>query len=240
MSIRWKKGDYIRLGKAVADFNKKITALEEDSKKLYLPEKLDYQNIKNDIYTRRELNNIINSLRRFMREDASELYVTEAGEKMTKWERRELGLKARTGIRNLRKDLAPFEVKDESGFSKAQMGFSEAKSIKSNIENLQNLEKISLNKIKPYINFIGRSDYDYKKAAIYRENYMSMLEKIFSSQEHYQDLVDYLNEKYKNPVDFWKFIKDFELLQDIKYMYEYEAQGSTFERMLDELGIPYE
>ena len=37
-----------------------------------------------------ELNRVINSLKRFSKEGAEDLYVTKAGEQITKWERKEL------------------------------------------------------------------------------------------------------------------------------------------------------
>lgn len=35
--IRWKQGDYIKLGKAVKEYNKKLEALQEGTEKAYLP-----------------------------------------------------------------------------------------------------------------------------------------------------------------------------------------------------------
>ena len=54
--------------------------------------------------TRRELNRIINSLRRFKKEGAEELYTTQAGEQMTKWERRELGIQSGIAVRRLKRE----------------------------------------------------------------------------------------------------------------------------------------
>lgn len=88
--IRWKRGDFIRLGKAVSAFNKKINDLQREEKKLYLPETISFEKAKGEITTRAELNRFINSLRRFQREGAENLYITQAGEEITKWERKEL------------------------------------------------------------------------------------------------------------------------------------------------------
>lgn len=88
--IRWKRGDFIRLGKAVSAFNKKINELQREEKKLYLPETISFEKAKGEITTRAELNRFINSLRRFQREGAESLYITGAGEEITNWERREL------------------------------------------------------------------------------------------------------------------------------------------------------
>ena len=88
--IKWKKGDYISLGKAISNFNKKINELQAEENKLYLPNIIEYKEAKENITTRSELNRLINSLRRFQKQGAEELYVTQAGEEITKWERKEL------------------------------------------------------------------------------------------------------------------------------------------------------
>lgn len=119
--IKWKKGDYIRLGKAVSDFNKKINMLQAEENKLYLPNTIDYKESKENIATRAELNRLINSLRRFQREGAEDLYVTQAGEQLTKWERRELGIQSRIAQNKLQRELKALNVPLDSGFSRAQM-----------------------------------------------------------------------------------------------------------------------
>lgn len=63
--IRWQQKDYLSLGRAVANFNKKINELQKQEKKLYLPELKSYKDIKENIQTRQELNRVINSLKRF-------------------------------------------------------------------------------------------------------------------------------------------------------------------------------
>ena len=58
-NIRWKQGDYIKLGKAVAEFNRKISKIQTEENKMYLPafEKYEWQ-----------FNRVINSLKRFSQE----------------------------------------------------------------------------------------------------------------------------------------------------------------------------
>ena len=88
--IRWQQKDYLSLGRAVANFNKKINELQKQEKKLYLPELKNYKDIKENIQTRQELNRVIKSLKRFSKEGAEDLYTTKAGEQLTKWERGEI------------------------------------------------------------------------------------------------------------------------------------------------------
>lgn len=119
--INWKKGDYISLGKAVSNFNKKINKLQQEENRLYLPNIIEYKEAKENITTRAELNRLINSLRRFQREGAEDLYKTQAGEEMTKWERKELGIQSRIAQTRLKNELKQLQTPFESGFSKAQM-----------------------------------------------------------------------------------------------------------------------
>jgi len=88
--IKWQQKDYLTLGKAVANFNKKINELNKEERKLYLPELKNYKDIKENIKTRQELNRVIKSLKRFSKEGSEDLYITSAGEQITKWERGEL------------------------------------------------------------------------------------------------------------------------------------------------------
>lgn len=76
--IKWKKGDFISLGKAVSAFNKKINELQNNENNLYLPDFKDYNNIKQNINTRKELNRQINSMKKFLKEGAEDLYITKA------------------------------------------------------------------------------------------------------------------------------------------------------------------
>lgn len=244
--IQWKQGDYIKLGRAVADFNKKVNKLQAEENKLYLPSLIDYKEAKENITTRQELNRVVNSLRRFNREGAEELYTTEAGEQMTKWERKEFSIQKGIATRNINRELKPYIEVGESGFSRAQMGSNEAKELIRTLESFKNIEtasKETLKNMKTRLKIFGASDYDMKKAMIYKENYMTMLEKTYANFENYDKLVEKLN-SYENPLAFWEFIKDYELLRDIEYMYEFNQHGirgvstqTRFNRMLEELGI---
>lgn len=90
MSIRWSKGDYIKLGKAVADFNRQVAANATEENRLYLPKQIDYQALKNDIKTRQGLNAYIQKLKRINMGDSFALETLEGGETITRYQRREL------------------------------------------------------------------------------------------------------------------------------------------------------
>lgn len=210
--INWKQGDFIKLGKAVADFNKKINRLQAEENKLYLPETINYKEAKENITTRRELNRLVNSLRRFQREGAEDLYTTQAGEEISRWERRELGIQSRIAQTRLRNELKTLNEPTESGFSRAQMGSMRVREINAQIKNLKNIEGavgFAFNKLRDRLARQGTSDYTMKKAIVYRENYLKEMEK-YSHFDNYEKLMKKLR-SFTNPISFFNFVSQNEL-----------------------------
>lgn len=247
MAIRWKNTDYLTLGRAVANFNKKINRLNAEEKKLYLPDNINYKDVKGRIQTRKELNRILNSLRSFSKEGAEDLYITKSGELMTKWERQELGKQTRIAENSLRKELKELEKPYSSGYSKAQMGSITYKNILTQIRNLRKLEQkkgYEFTKLKDRIKNIGNFDYNMVKATIYRENFMYAIS-FSEGMEGYDLLLKRLN-RIKNPVNFYDFVKKSNVFSDIFLYYKpgeglvYGGFNSNQERFnygLEELGI---
>lgn len=244
--IKWKKGDYIRLGKAVAQFNKKINALQAEERRLYLPELVNYKEKRDNITTRAELNRLINSLKRFKLEGAEELYETEAGEQITKWERRELGLQSRIAQNRLQKELKQLNTPDESGYSRVQMGSIRAREIEAQLRNLKKIESrtgYDFNALRRRIFNVGTNDYEMRRAIQYRKNYFSMI-KNYENFDNYDKLYKKLN-SIKNPIEFYNYVTQNELLSDIIFMYDNLANYGlglsndqmNFDYMLESIGI---
>ena len=210
--INWRQGDFIRLGQAVARFNKKINELQAEENKLYLPETISYKEAKENITTRRELNRLINSLRRFQREGADDLYKTQSGEEISKWERRELGIQSRIAQSRLQNELKSLNEPTESGFSRAQMGSMRVREINAQIKNLKNIENVvgyEFNRLRDRLSRMGTSDYTMKKAIVFRENYLKEMEK-YSHFDNYEKLMKKLR-SFTNPVSFFNFVSQNEL-----------------------------
>jgi len=234
--IKWKQGDYIKLGRAVSQFNKKINQLQREENKLYLPETLEYSDVKENITTRSELNRIVNSLRRFQRDDASELYETDAGEQITKWERRELGIQVRIAKRRLNKELDTLNEPSIGGFSRVQMGSIEARTIEGRIKSLNKLEKkrgFEFNQLKKSIKFQGASDYEMKKAIVFRENYLEEMKK-YSNFTNYEKLEKFLN-SINNPIRFFEVVSKNELSGDLTYQSDQYFSQVEFNTFVSEL-----
>lgn len=236
--IRWKRGDYIRLGRAVSDFNRKINKLQTEENKLYLPDTISYQNLKENITTRQELNRMVNSLRRFQREDATELYTTQAGEQITKWERRELGIQTGIAKRRLNKELSKLNEPMETGYSRVQMGSMRANQIQAQIRKLNKLENLKgseFKNLKKSIKTQGTSDFSMKRAITYRENYIREMKK-YSGFDNFDKFMEKLN-SIKNPIDFYDFVSKNEITKDLTYQSDQYYAEQEFNLFLEDLGI---
>lgn len=239
--IRWKQGDFIRLGRAVADFNKKVNKLQSEENKLYLPDIIEYKEAKENITTRAELNRMINSLKRFQREGAEELYTTQAGEDITKWERRELGIQSRIAQSRLTRELKALNEPLESGFSRAQMGSTRVREIEAQIRNLKQIETKSgyeFQRLRSRIARSGVSDYTMKKAIVYMENYLKEMEK-YSHFDNYDLLMAKLK-SFSNPISFYNFVSKTELTADLTYQSDEFYTQEYFNRFIEDLGIDIE
>lgn len=234
--IRWKRGDYISLGRAISDFNKKINELQQEENKLYLPTPMDYKKVKEEITTRKELNRIINSLRRFQQEDAGELYETEAGEQLTKWEYKELKKQVARANRRLTKELEELNEPLENGFSRVQMGSQREKEIKAQMKRLNKLDEktgYDFNRLKKSIRFQGSSDYLMKKSIVYRENYINEMEK-YKNYDNYERLMEKLK-SITNPIKFYEFVSKNELTKDLTYQSDEFYSQIEFNKFVEDV-----
>lgn len=234
--IAWRKGDYIKLGKAVAEFNKKVQRLEQSQDSLGLPELIDYKNLKSQIVTRKELNRQIASLKRF-KEEGIEQIVDITEEPMTKWEYQEMNKQAKSAIRQMEKDLKKFTTPNKQGISRVQMGSTEASTLKANIQSLKNWQKTSgkqLENLKWRIKYFGSADITMKRAIVYRENYLKEMEK-YQNFERYDELMEYLY-SIKNPIDFYnKIDSKSELASDLTYQSNQRYSEDRFNSFVDEI-----
>ena len=87
--IRWTRSDYARLSYAVRQFNKKVSELEKLEGNV-APEEFDYREVRDSIYSRKELNRVIKSLKRINRESQQRIRTLDSGERITQWELSEL------------------------------------------------------------------------------------------------------------------------------------------------------
>lgn len=186
-----------------------------------MPEERNYKDIRNEIVTRSQLKNIINSLKRFSREGAEELYTTKGGKEITVWENRENQILKRNAMRTLNADLKALEVPGKSGFSRREMGSEDANAILASIRSIKKLEEkngYEYKRIKIRLEDLGSSDFKMIKSIIFQENFMKAVE-TYSNLEGYDLLMKKLN-RTRNPINFYNLISKSDVFSDIFLYYK--------------------
>lgn len=214
--IRWKRGDYIKLGQAVSRFNKIINELESDERE-FLPELKEYKEIKEHITSRKELNRVIKSLRRVNEENLLNTKILESGEEISKWEFQELTKARRRAFRNLDQERESI-LKDRPSIGMGDERLSEIHAIEQSFIDLENRTGASLKRLKQRIFAVGRSDYKLSRDELFRRNFYTALEEISNFQNY--DILKKELDKIKNPTKFYDFVRRSPILMDLFLWYK--------------------
>ena len=214
--IRWKKGDYIKLGQAVSRFNKIVSLLEVDEKD-YLPELKDYKELRNHINSRKELNRVLKSLRRVNIGNLESTKILESGEVISEYEWKEVNYAKRRALRNLEAERSSI-LGSRPSIGMGDERLSEIKAIEDSFKRFQEKTGSDLKRLKERIFEIGRSDYKLSKDKLFMENYYKALEGI-SNFQNYDSLKRELD-KIKNPTKFYDFVSKSPVLMDLFLWYK--------------------
>ena len=246
--IRWKRGDYVKLSRAVSNFNKRINELKsmEDKELSYLPDLKDYKSIKENIYSRSELNRIIKSLKDVSKEKALDLYTTDSGVDLTRWEATEIKKAQRRALKSVNLEIQ----KIEEGRPSIGMGderLRELEATRKSIENIDKKQGYEFKRTKERIMELGKKDRELKQDSLFRENFMKALEET-SDFENYDKLKEKLD-SIKNPTKFYEFIKQSNIFMDLFIWYHdksgtivygaFATNEDAFNEGLEQLGIDY-
>lgn len=226
--IRWSRSDYQKLSYAVRQFNKKVSELEALDQNV-LPEEFKYTELRDNIYSRKELNRIIKSLRRFSKPSQQRLVKTTSGEVLTQWEYSELKKAQKRATLNIT-DQARMIIDSDVNV----MGDTEFKRLqrtRESIDDLFNRKGTEFRRTKVRTQSWGKNDYDLWRASIYRENFMNSLEQM-SSFKNYKLLKDKL-ESIENPIQFYNYIKESNILSDLFLYYKDKATSQTYGGFVD-------
>ena len=214
--IRWRRGDFIKLGQAVSRFSKIVSSLDTDERE-FLPDLKEYKEIKNHITSRKELNRVIKSLRRVDTENLLNTKILESGEEISKWEYQELNKARKRAFRNLALEKESI-LKDRPSIGMGDERLSEIRAIENSFVSLEFRTGSDLKRIKERIFSIGRTDYELAKAELFRKNFYKALEGI-SNFQNYDKLKKELD-KIKNPIKFYEYVKQSPILMDLFLWYK--------------------
>lgn len=214
--IRWRRGDYIKLGQAVSRFNKIINELDTDERD-FLPDLKEYKEIKEHITSRKELNRVIKSLRKVNTENLLNTKILESGEEISKWEYQELTKARKRAFRNLELERESI-LKDRPSIGMGDERLSEIHAIEQSFIDLENKTGQSLKRVKQRIFSVGRSDYKLSRDELFRKNFYTALEGISNFQNY--DVLKKELDKIKNPTKFYEFVKKSPVLMDLFLWYK--------------------
>ena len=171
-NIKWRESDEKELAKAVRKFNAKRTRLLKRVPELeeFLPAKISTKEIREQVKTRRDLKNELNSIERFMRKGAEKPIVTKEGIKTTAYEKKEIEIKVRAINARRAAERKRANVSTEKG----TMGTIR--------ENNLRPKQVDINKVK-------KSDWEKFKESVekqardsYFQNFMKGLENAFGEK----------------------------------------------------------
>lgn len=214
--IRWKKGDYIKLGQAVSRFNKIIKELETNERE-YLPELKDYKELKDHISSRKELNRVITALRKADTENLLSTKILASGEEISKWEFREINKARRRAERNLELEKVSI-LSSRPSIGMGEERLSEIEAIKRSFADFENRTGSDLKRIKERIFAVGRSDYKLSKDELFMKNFYTALEGISNFQNY--ELLKKELDKIKNPTKFYDYVNKSPILMDLFLWYK--------------------
>lgn len=231
--IRWTKGDAIRLGRAIAEFNRAVKELETELNKLYLPELKEYRVARESIKTRDELNRIISSMRRFTKYTSSaDLVTTESGEVLTKWEKKEINYARAGALRRVESELKKIESPEKPYRSQRQ---KELELERQRLRDLYTYTGEKFDKERKRLLKRAAKDYEYKKQIIYKQNYMKSMEK-YSNFDNYDILIKTMEKM--SPKAFYEKSQSSPQLDDLTLVSDQTMAQQAFNEFVYEwLGI---
>ena len=226
--IRWSRSDYLKLSYAVRKFNQTISELEKLNQNV-LPEEFKYTELRDNIYSRRELNRIIKALRRFSKASQQRVVTSPSGEQITQWELSELKKAQKRALANVTDQAR--EIIDDSTNVMGDAEFKRLLRTKESIEDLFNRKGTEFRRTKKRTSSWGKNDYELWRASVFRENYMNSLDQM-SSFKNYKLLKDKL-ESIENPIQFYNYVRQSDILSDLFLYYKDKATAQTYGGFVD-------
>lgn len=245
MAIRWRQGDYIRLGRAVADFNREIAKNETEINKLHLPDKIDYKTLRDNIQTRQGLNAYINSLKRIKLSGAFDLETLEGGEVITTYQRRELDIGKSQAIREASKEIAKLEaqtkinygIDDDINLPNA-FKTQKQKELEAKVKDWRKLYKLTGKDFKRRTRELGINvtELKYRRAYVFRENYIKVMQEKYGHLDSYKYWLKWAR-KHRSPLDFYESLPDNEYYpDDLQYQSDNVFNEADFVGFIERLG----
>ncbi len=234
-NIKWRSGDQQKLENEIKKFNAKIyrTRVNHPELKDVLPKtilKEDKQQIIESLKNnpRSEFNKTINSLDRFLKKGAEKPITSKTGNTITKWEKKEVGLKVAQLNRERTKERKKIEAMDVTsqgqpvGLKRGEMGSERMNALKPKKFNFDKIRGgKEWEKFKASINKQTSSTARNELMEQYKQNYLTSLDTAYGG---YADDVRKIIEELPADVVNETYYKE----QEATITFNYEKQEMEF------------
>lgn len=179
-NIRWRDSDRKALANAARKFNAKRTRLLKQVPELedFLPEKVNVQVMKKSVKTRRDLNNLLKSLNRFLVKGAEKPIVTKEGVKTTQYQKRELLTKVNAINARRRAELKKAAPSTEKG----TMGTIRENNLLPKNADINKVKKSAWAKYVESVEKQSKDSYSDERIECYKKNFIKGLENAFGEK----------------------------------------------------------
>lgn len=229
--IKWNEDSSKRLKKEVSAFNRRVKNLRKHRKdKSFIPDEISFRDTKKLITTEKELEAVLESLKGFKGSKAYKKVYLKSGESLTAWEYGELKKQQQIAKKRVKQRLK--EVDRPYG----KMGTIEYQRLNQVYKSIRDFEKLKgarLEVAKSRLANYGSTDFEMRRAIIYKENYLKMLKESFSNEPKYKKLVHKIRQIH--PMTLYEDLKAGEFgdkIKDISFMYDFGGLAE-FEELVD-------
>ncbi|MBQ1550842.1 MAG: hypothetical protein IIZ67_01960, partial [Bacilli bacterium] len=194
--IRWKRQDSDNLTRAINKFNREVRALKNED--VTLPPKVKYNELRDHITSRKELEEVINSLNSANRRTLTEMEKLSSGETVSAYEYNEAIRKKDIATKNLIQEMN--KIQGERNITgNHYMGEERITEIQSTLEALDSTfdSKENFERMQKRLDYLGRTDYELARNKQFMDNFFTALDDI-SNFENAEMLKKELK-KIKNP-----------------------------------------
>lgn len=229
--IKWNEDSNARLKKEVSAFNKRVRNLRKHRKdKSFIPDEISFRETKKLITTEKELEAVLESLRGFKGSKAYKKVYLKSGESLTAWEYGELKKQQTIAKKRVKQRLK--EVDRPYG-KMGTIEFQRLNQVYKSIRDFEKLKGARLEVAKSRLANYGSTDFEMRRAIIYKENYLKMLKESFSNEPKYRQLVHKI--RGIHPMTLYEDLKAGEFgdkIKDISFMYDFGGLAE-FEDLVD-------
>lgn len=153
---------------------------------------------------------------------------------MTAWEKREIGYQKGVAKRRIKSLME----EEKRHYRRKTERYKELEWTLKSVEDVFNRKGKSFEIAKQRIENYGSQDFEIRAAIIYKENYLSMLEKRFRDLEGYKELIREVKRTNPNTLyETLKLMEQGEKIKDTSYMYDTSDYQNAFNLLRQAFGF---